>query len=279
MLDENEPDVVIDNGSETEDTGVDETPSQVTIDLDQKKDSTAKAESTTQDAPKKSDDYSKLNNTIAYQTRKMDQALREINELKARLAEKPKQAVHQEPEEQDEIDREAQRDWKRGVKMVVKPEIQAEITAEFKRREAIEAEKQRIAMQQSELDKSKQRVMDKYPELEDENSQVASIYRQVLNEDSTLLSNVHGPEIAMYRSEERMRQMGITPASAKPLIDKEVSRLARAGASNIAGRQVSIGSKITLSKDQKDFCDHYNIPYAQYAKNLRAQNVSGGVEA
>lgn len=279
MLDDNEPDVVVDHGSETEDTGVDETPSQVTIDLDQKKDSTAKAESTTQETPKKSDDYSKLNNTIAYQTRKMDQALREINELKARLAEKPKQAVHQEPEEQDEIDREAQRDWKRGVKMVVKPEIQAEINAEFQRREAIENEKKRIASLEGELEKSKQRVLDKYPELDDDNSQVSSIYRQVVNEDNTLLSNVHGPEIAMYRAEERMRQMGITPASAKPFVDKEVSRLARAGASNIAGKNLSSGGKITLSKDQKEFCDHYNIPYEQYAKNLRAQKVGGGVEA
>ena len=275
--DEKEPDVVVEDGSETEQGGVDETPSQVTIDLDKKEGSTAKAESTTQVPVKKSDDYSKLNNTIAYQTRKMEQALREIAELKASLAGKQKQSV-QEPDEQDEIDREAQRDWKKGVKLVVKPEIHAEIEAEFKRRELLEQEKQRVAKAEAELDKSKNRVLEKYPELNDEDSQVASIYRQVLNEDASLLSNQHGPEIAMYRAEERMRQMGLTPASAKPFVDKEVARLARAGASNIAGKQ-SVGSnKITLTKDQKQFCDHHGISYENYAKNLKSQNGFGGVE-
>jgi hypothetical protein len=73
--------------------------------------------------------------------------------------------------------------------------------------------------------------------------------------------------------------MGKTPASAKPIVDREVNRLVRAGASSVIGKTASPNGKITLTKEQKEFCDHYKIPYERYAKNLKAEQAIGGVEA
>lgn len=256
-----------------------ETPdelSQVTVDLDQEKKPDASKASEPPEKPKPSLELSKLNNTIAYQTRKLEQAMRELSEVKQQLASRP-QVVQKESQNLDEIDEIAQKDWKMGVKKVVLPEIESKIEEILRKRDEAQAQLTRRNFAEAELDKSKQKVLQKYPQVEDEASEESSLYRQVISEDPSILQNVHGPEIAMYRMEERMQQMGRTPKSVKPIIDREVNRLARAGASSIVGRQMSQNGKITLTKEQKEFCDHYNIPYEQYAKNLKAESF-GGVE-
>ena len=230
--------------------------------------------------PKPDQEVVKLRNTIAYQTRKLEQAMREMTEVKNKLNEKPKVQT-QEPE--DEIDREAQLDWKRGVKMLVEKEfnIEEKVNEIIAKRDQARHELERKSMLDSELEKSKTLVLSKYPTIEDEATSEATFYRQVLNEDPSLLSNVHGPEIAMYRMEEKLRTSGITPSNVKPIVDKEVNRLVRAGASNVVGRQGSPNGKVSLTKEQETFCDRYNIPYDQYKRNLKSQETGfgGGVEA
>ena len=274
MSNQEEPDVVVDNGqSEPEEST---SVSQVVVDLEKKPEEKQEPKQEVKSSPS-TPEISKLNNTIAYQTRKLEQAMRELQEMREQLSSRPKQTVQQQNTVIDPIDEVAQRDWKQGVRQLVDPEIEAKIQAAFDKREQAQRELLRKQSLESELDKSKRRVLDKYPEIDDDSSEASSLYRQVINEDQTILSNIHGPEIAMYRMEERMRQMGKTPSSAKPFVDREVSRLARAGASNVSGRQASPNGKITLSKDQKEFCDHHSIPYEQYAKNLKA-NADRGVE-
>ena len=274
MSNQDEPDVIVDNGqSEPEEST---SVSQVVVDLEKKPEEKQEPKQEVKSSPS-TPEISKLNNTIAYQTRKLEQAMRELQEMREQLSSRPKQTVQQQNTVIDPIDEVAQRDWKQGVRQLVDPEIEAKIQAAFDKREQAQRELLRKQSLESELDKSKRRVLDKYPEIDDDSSEASSLYRQVINEDQTILSNIHGPEIAMYRMEERMRQMGKTPSSAKPFVDREVSRLARAGASNVSGRQASPNGKITLSKDQKEFCDHHSIPYEQYAKNLKA-NADRGVE-
>ena len=274
MSNQEEPDVIVDNGqSEPEEST---SVSQVVVDLEKKPEEKQEPKQEVKSSPS-TPEISKLNNTIAYQTRKLEQAMRELQEMREQLSSRPKQTVQQQNTVIDPIDEVAQRDWKQGVRQLVDPEIEAKIQAAFDKREQAQRELLRKQSLESELDKSKRRVLDKYPEIDDDSSEASSLYRQVINEDQTILSNIHGPEIAMYRMEERMRQMGKTPSSAKPFVDREVSRLARAGASNVSGRQASPNGKITLSKDQKEFCDHHSIPYEQYAKNLKA-NADRGVE-
>ena len=159
---------------------------------------------------------------------------------------------------------------------MVSKDIDTKVNEIFAQRDLVEKEHQKRYALQERLEQSKARVLEKYPMIENDSSEESAMYRQIMNEDQALLSNINGPEIVMYRMEDRMKEMGKTPASVRPLVDREVNRLVRAGASSVIGRQASPSGKITLTKDQKEFCDHHNIPYEQYAKNLKA-DASGGV--
>lgn len=252
-----------------------DTPSNITVDLEKKPDQKSD-DKPRQEAPKSSADIQKLHNTIAYQTRQFEKAMREIADYKAQIASRPQPPVQKESETQDEIDKIAERDWKQGVKKVVEKDIEAKVQEILSKREQALNEVQKRTAMESELEKSKQRVFQKYPTIEDVGTDESRIYREVINEDNSLLSNIHGPEIAMYRMEEKMRAAGRVLASERPIITQEAQRLVRAGASSVVGRQASPSGKVTLSKEQKQFCDHYKIPYEQYAKNLKA--MAGGAE-
>jgi len=270
MLDEKEPTLEIINDEETPDT-----PSSVTVDLENPdKEKIEKSDEKPKEQPKdaRSSDFSKLNNTIAYQTRQLEKAMRELSEVKSQLS-RPQAVV------EDDVDAIAANDWKLGVKKLVEKDIEAKVQELLEKRENATRELQKRSAAEGELQKSKQRVLQRYPSIEDQGSEENKIYLEVINEDQTLLGNIHGPEIAMYRMEERLREMGRTPESVKPIVDREVNRLTRAGASSVVGRQQSPNGKITLTKEQKEFCDHYSIPYGQYAKNLKSQDLRGGVEA
>ena len=273
MLD-NEPDVINDTSEDSPDS-----VSQVTIDLEKKPEVKADQPKPVEktEAPKPQADLIRLNNTIAYQTRQLEKAMRELAEVKTQLAQRP-QIVQDNSQTLEEIDEIAQKDWKKGVKKVVEKDIETKIQEILQQRDATQREINKKSSLEAELEKSKQKVLSKYPQIEDEASEESTLYRQVINEDASILSNIHGPEIAMYRMEERMRQMGKTPPSVRPIVDREVNRLTRAGAASVVGRQASPNGKITLTKEQKEFCDHYKIPYEQYAKNLKTEEVSGGVE-
>jgi len=275
MLDKDLPADVEIEGAEEE---VVDQPSDVVVDLNAPK----KEEKPVKETPKQEVrvpvDNSKLHNTIAYQNRKLEQAMREMQELKALIASR-QQPVQEKPQNLDEIDEIAQKDWKAGVKKVVEKDIEAKVQEILSKREQAILEVQKRSVAEQELEKSKQTVLEQYPEIEDESSEISQVYRQVIMEDQSILRSPHGPEIAMSRMERRLRQMGRTPKSVEPIVNREVNRLTRAGASSVVGRQASPSGKITLSKEQKEFCDHYKIPYEQYAKNLKAQEAIGGVEA
>lgn len=268
MEKENEPDVEIIN----DEPEVNDAPSSVTVDLEKK------PVEKPDDKPKEvrpPQDLSKLHNTIAYQTRQLEKAMRELQEMRTQLNSRP--APKDEP--QDEIDEIAQKDWKLGVKKVVLPEIEAKVQEILEKRDQAVREAQMKTAKLESLEKSKQRVLEEYPEIEQEGSEINRLYIEVINEDQSLLSEPNGPELAMSRMERKLRALGRTPQSMKPVIDKEVNRLARAGASSVVGKQASPNGKVTLTNDQKAFCDHYSIPYEQYAKNLKSQDSRGGIEA
>lgn len=252
-------------------------PSDVTVDLDKPSEPAKKEEPKAEPQRQPAVDLSKLHNTIAFQTRKFEQAMREIQSLRDELhkATTPEKVS----EIKDEIDEIAQRDWKAGVKKVVETQINEAVSAALKKRdEETQAVNKRYSIER-ELETSKAKVLQKYPKIEESGSEESQLYISVINEDTSLLSNTHGPEIAMYRMEEKMRAMGRIPPTVQPAVDKEVSRLVRAGASSVVGRKASPNGKITLTREQKEFCDHNNIPYENYAKNLKADEARGGVEA
>ena len=118
-------------------------------------------------------------------------------------------------------------------------------------------------------------VLQKYPEVEEQGSEIQRMYLQAVNEDSSLLSNPRGPWIAMKRMEEIMEEQGVMPRSLKPMIDKEAQRLARVGASTVVGKTSAPNGKLTITREQKNFCDTYGIPYDRYLNNLKA-SANGG---
>lgn len=229
--------------------------------------------------PRSDDATTKLQNTIAYQTRQLEKAMRELASTKEEIAALRKErSVPSTSQTQDEIDEIAQRDWKMGVKKVVEKDIEAKVQEIISKREQAMQEVQRRSAMESELEKSKQRVLDRYPEIEDSNTEESRLYRDVINEDNSLLSNIHGPEIAMYRMEEKLRLTGRVPSSVQPVINREAQRLARVGASSVVGRTAATKS-LELSKDQKEFCKHHNIPEETYKQHLKASSFREGVEA
>ena len=269
-----EPDVEIIGDDPEEDKSL---PSSVTVDLDKPEIEVKKEEKVVEKPPF---DERKLHNAVGFQVRQQIKALKEELKAEIRALRETNPAKAEVVQDQlDDIDRVAQSDWKAGVKKLVEPEIEARVQKAFQEREQKEVEAQRRYAVESELDKSKQKVIQKYPKIEEDGSEENTLYLEVINEDSSLLRNTHGPEIAMYRMEEKMRQMGRVPPSVKPVVDKEVNRLVRAGASSVVGRTASPNGKITLTKEQKEFCDHHGLPYDRYAKNLKAQDARGGIEA
>ena len=202
--------------------------------------------------------------------------MKELSEFKVQLqkANTPKEVS----EIKDEIDEIAQRDWKAGVKKVVETQIKDAVKAALKERDDADMVNRRRENVESIVDNSKKQVLERYPEVEVDGSDYNRFYIQAINEEPDILSNPRGPYIAMKRMEELMEESGITPRSAKKIVDKEVNRLVRAGASSIVGRRPSSNGKITLTREQKEFCDHHKIPYDQFAKNLKASEAVGGVE-
>ena len=170
-----------------------------------------------------------------------------------------------------EVEQVAQTNWQKAIDM------RAERIAEKKANEIIEA---RVKKQQDEqvqsyksqlVERSKSFVLSQYPQLADESSDEAKVFNQVWNENQSLWQNPEGFRLAMYEMEERMRSTGRTPNRVKQEVDKEVRRQLRSNASAVVGNRSQSNGKVTLTNEQKIFCDANNIKYEDYARNVRAE--------
>ena len=246
----------------------------VTVDLDKKPDE-KKPETEVISAV----ELKKLQNTIAFQSRKQEELMKKLNEMadsfQASRTKEPEAVVE---EDLDETDRLAQKDWKAAVRKLGAEEATRILAEERKKQEETSKVESQKKWAEDQLEKSSQRVLERYPQLADKSSDEASLYAKVFEEDPSLLSNVYAPEIAMYRMEDRLREMGRTPASVKPLVDREVERRSRAGAGSVIGTKPSTDGKVHLTPEQKRVCDANNIPYEEYAKNAKSLETKGVVE-
>src|SRR3990167_2231310 len=130
LPEEKEPDVEVINDEpelETPDSVSSVTPDDVEV-----KTPVPKQEDKPKEIPKPSPDLSKLHNTIAYQTRQLENAMREIAEMKQQR----QVPVAATPQTQDEIDAIAEKDWKLGVKKVVEKDIEAKVQEILQKRDA-----------------------------------------------------------------------------------------------------------------------------------------------
>lgn len=177
----------------------------------------------------------------------------------------------------DEWDKKLQTNWRGTVEELAEAKFNAMMQ---KQSEKQAAEYQRQQTSQL-LENNKMQVLKKHIELNDETSQKAELYRQVLQERPEYLNNPFGPVLAMRDMEDRLRDLGVVDNSTRQVVEKEVARQTRTnGGALPKGSTVQNKNSVTLSKDQKEFCDANNIKYENFARYSRMQNTSNNeVEA
>ncbi len=248
-----------------------EKPSDVTVELDDKNQPIKAVE-------KKEEKYitpEQVASIVADQIKKATAPLyyemRKTREVPVQA--QPVQPVQPKPEP-TEWDSKLQKDWKGTVEELA----DARVDAILKRRE----EAQRFEMERQRnfqlLEDNKKKVMERHKELNDETSQKAQTYMQVLQEHPEYLNNSFGPVLAMRDMEERLRDSGYIDDSTKHVVEKEVARQVRTNGATVP-KGVSSGGKnsVTLSKEQKEFCDTNSIKYENYARFMKQSQ--SGVEA
>lgn len=196
---------------------------------------------------------------------------------KSREPQQPVQpAIQPKPESHDELDLKLQKDWKGTIREMARQEA-VEIRKQEVEQNRIEQQRQQTTQL---LENNKMQVLKKHTELNDETSQKAELYRQVLQERPEYLSNPFGPVLAMRDMEDRLRDLGVVDNSTRQVVEKEVARQTRTNGGTIPkGSNVQNKNSVTLSKDQKEFCDANGIKYENFAKYSRMQTTSKEIEA
>lgn len=210
----------------------------------------------------------KLMNKIGFLERKLQREAEERAQLAQSLqnlkfvpqGQKDENVI--DPDLDPEIHRVMETNYQKGIDMMVERKFQA--------REAERRAQEQRQFQEMELTKSKQKVLERYPNIEDESTDEAKLLIEVLNEDRSLSQNIHGPEIAMYRMEEKMRQRGLQPPYIKEVLSQEQERQRRVStiSSPIGKAPKGDNGRIVLTQDQKEICDRMKIPYAKYHEML-----------
>ena len=272
-----------------------EQPKEVIVDIEEKPTDTsiakpdAKKESAADSKQSQSsEDMAKIHKRMEYQARQYERSVKQVSELAEQIkalreatTQKDQNRVLENQSDLDpEIQRLAETNWQKAVEKLAEKKAEAIIERKIQEQRLKDTQAANQQNQVQEWEKSKKKVIERYPTIENESTEEARLLREVYNEDQSLFGNIHGPEIAMYRMEEKMRSNGVTPASAKPLLDRETSRIARASGSAVVGRGPSTnGTKIRLTAEQVKFCQDHKIPQESYAKSLARFATGEGVEA
>jgi hypothetical protein len=208
-------------------------------------------------------ELTKMQRRMEYQTRQVEKLTRQVQDLTQNVS-ATRSVQTQKPASQiietDDLDQIAEKDWKKAVDILAEKRAKV-MLEEYEQKKQAESEKKKV---EDELGKSKARVMDRYPQLEDENSDEAQTYVQIINENPMLLSNPYGPELAMYKMEERIKTKPKQQGSDD--IEKEIQRRSRVDSVYVPPGQRPSGTRIVLTKAEQQFCDSHNLPYDQFAK-------------
>jgi 16S rRNA C967 or C1407 C5-methylase (RsmB/RsmF family) len=204
----------------------------------------------------------------------VDTLTADVESLKATPA--PQQTTYVPPDSddprkwtEDQWDSLAKSDWKKAVDF--RSKIQAEDRINSNR---TTSEFNRI------LEDSKQKVLIRHPELNDSNSEKSKIYRNIVTANPEYTMQKKGPVNAMYEMEEYMeKNMGykredILKAELKGR-ESEAARVNRIQLTSTTGHNLTEGSKVTITKDELDFCKLQGIDPKTYASNKKRLEKSG----
>ena len=169
----------------------------------------------------------------------------------------------------------AKTDWKKAV------DLRAEIKARQQYHEqSASADFNKV------LEESKSEVLRRHPELSDQTSEKSKLFRNIVTVSPEYTTMKKGPIHAMREMEDYMEQnLGykreeIVKAENKAR-QSEQDRLNRVQITSTAGRNVSTANKVTLTKDEMEFCNLQGIDpkvYAANKKKLESSGSKGGIQ-
>jgi len=220
----------------------------------------------------KPDPETSFRNKVFAQDRIIAKLQKEIEDIKT----KPSVDPEPKPTELDEIDKLAQVDWKAAVKKLSAEEIKNALAQERKQL----AEQAKVIEVTQLADKNAEVVVAKHPELSDELSEKRQIFNKVLDSNPRWRTSPDGPLLTMYAMEDELRKQGYDLGDTKPKKEDERTRLMRVSASSLpASKEIPSTGKITLTREQREFCDNSGLTYEQYARTLKNSGDKMGVEA
>jgi hypothetical protein len=168
----------------------------------------------------------------------------------------------------------AKQDWKKAVDL----------------RSTIQAEnKIATSANENEFNKtmadSQSKVLLRHPELNDPQSEKSKVFRNIVTANPEYTTQRKGPLLAMYEMEDYMvntlgkKREDVVKAETKARED-ESARRDRVQLTSTTGRNLTEGNKVTVTKDEMEFCKLQGIDPKVYALNKKklAGSDKGGVQ-
>lgn len=179
--------------------------------------------------------------------------------------------------------------WQEAVRLLAREEARTE----YESQQQESARQQEAQARLGALVQSKARVAIRYPTLHPETGDNESpeaqlfeeVYQQAGQSDPTLLVDPHAPELLMHRMEDLAQARGI---KLKPVASgSEFTVPSGRGSIGVRGGGLppsrgAGGTKsnvVTLTPEQREYCEYHGIPFEDYAKSLKALGETGEVAA
>jgi len=193
----------------------------------------------------------------------------QITGLAAKPTEKPDPVDDGVPKTDAEWDTLADKDWKKAV------DLRSNMNAQ-----SVIATNNQAVQNQAALDKSKARVMERHPELDDDSSEKTRIFKQILANNPDYVNHPNGPIYAMRDMEDHMetvlgyKHKDIVAAENKGAA-RETDRQHRIVLSGAGKAPESGDHKVTLTKDEAEFCKINDLDPKEYVKTKKKLEKSG----
>jgi hypothetical protein len=174
------------------------------------------------------------------------------------------------PKTEEEWDALAEKDWKKAV------DLRSNMNAQH-----VIATNNQASQNAAALEKAKSRVLERHPELNDNSSEKSKIFLNILNNNPDYVHHPNGPIYAMRDMEEHMetvmgyKREDIVSAEKKGAQRESVRQhriVLNKGGGKIPGRGEN---KVTLTKDESEFCKIQGIDPKEFAKTKKKLNKSG----
>lgn len=215
-------------------------------------------------------DMEKKLNASFYTQRKIEEQLGEISKKLT-----PQQRPSNPEVPKDEWDEKMQKDWKGTIFEMA--EKRAEATYQKLREKELQEEKDRSEKSKREklLNENMRKVLERHPELDEMDSDKTVLYRQIVEANPDYTTNPFGPVLAMRDMEDRLRSEGKwIDEPTKKVVEKEVIRQTRTNGTQTPQGTRTNTKTVTLSKDEREYCDRHNMKYEEFAKMKAITNRS-----